>query len=62
MKAELIEAATAKDLTERLNNFLDHVAKEYKDEPYTEIKQPLHSKDKWRAFVFYEKRPRPTNQ
>lgn len=54
MKVDLIEAKTAKELTEHLNNLVGHIKKEYNDEPYVEIFQPVREGyNTWRAFVTY---------
>jgi deferrochelatase/peroxidase EfeB len=60
MKVEHIEAQSAKELTKSLNKFLEWVKKEYRDEPYVEIKQSGASM--WHGFVFFEQRSEMTEQ
>jgi len=60
MKVEHIEAQSAKELTKSLNKFLERVKKEYRDEPYVEIKQSGASM--WHGFVFFEQRSEMTEQ
>jgi len=60
MKVEHIEAQSAKELTKSLNKFLERVKKEYRDEPYVEIKQS--GAGVWHGFVFFEQRSEMTEQ
>jgi hypothetical protein len=60
MKVEHIEAQSAKELTKSLNKFLEWVKKEYRDEPYVEIKQS--GARTWHGFVFFEQRSEMTEQ
>ena len=59
MKVEHIEAQSAKELTKSLNKFLELVKKEYRDEPYVEIKQS--GARTWHGFVFFEQRSEMTD-
>ena len=60
MKVEHFEAQSAKELTRSLNKFLEWVKKEYRDEPYVEIKQS--GARTWHGFVFFEQRSEMTEQ
>ena len=51
MKVEHIEAQSTKELTKSLNKFLEWVKKEYRDEPYVEIKQSAGRDVAWVCFL-----------